>query len=228
LVFAGFGLGVLLIVVGWMTGWLRDVPWPLWAAIPVALLSVVSITDRDGWNVRRAMAYVAIQQRARWPGGAVPVVPSLAQAWLDDPKNASADGLQKVSVLIVVGNLAAARATLETFMPRTDVQVAAATRMRSYLRAVETGIVDMDPIRAATEALDEEDRRYQLTAAAWIQAWLDIEAKRPWRQRFADAVRELGPHRVPGRVLAFISVQQLAAPIATIIATAVVATVFGW
>ena len=59
-VFAGFGLAVLFIAVGWFSGVLRDVPWPLWALIPVAILTVVGLADRDGWNIRRAMAYVAI------------------------------------------------------------------------------------------------------------------------------------------------------------------------
>ena len=86
----------------------------------------------------------------------------------------------------------------------------------------------MAPILAASQGLGDEDRRYQLTAAAWAQAWLDIEARRPWRQRFADAVRELGPHPVPGRILVFIGAQQLSAPIATILATWIIAAIAGW
>ncbi len=189
------------------------------------MLIVVSFADRDGWNIRRAMAYVAIQQRARWTGSDIPRTPAQAQRWLDDPANANPDGLQKVSVLIALGNLAAATSALETYVPTTDVQIAGATRMRSYLRAVETGMVEMAPIRAAAANLAAEDRRYQLTAGAWMQVWLDIEAHRPWRTRFADAIRDLAPHPVPGRILAFIGFQQLAAPVATVIATAIMAVV---
>jgi hypothetical protein len=227
-VFAGVGVGLLFIVVGWMSGVLRGVPWPLWALLPVGVLIVVSFADHDGWNIRRAMAYVAIQQRARWKGGEIPRTPSLAQRWLDDPANADADGLQKVSVLIALGDLAAATSMLETYVPTTDVQVAAVTRIRSYLRAIETGTVEMEPIRAAAANLAAEERRYQLTSSAWMQVWLDIEAHRPWRMRFADAIRDLGPHPVPGRVLAFIGLQQLIAPVATIIGTAISAVVLGW
>ena len=64
------------------------------------------------------------------------------------------------------------------------------TRMRSVFRARETGVVDMDAIRAATEGLAYGERRYQLTAAAFSQAWLDIEAGRPWRSAFAQAARD--------------------------------------
>jgi hypothetical protein len=227
-VFAGFGLAALIIAVGWFSGVLRDVPWPLWALIPVAILTIVGVADRDGSNIRRAMAYLAIQQRARWAGGPIPRGPSKSQAWLDDPANAGADGLQRVSMQVAVGDLAAAKATLDGYQPTTGVQVAAMARLRAHLQALETGTTDAAPILAATEGLSEDERRYQLTAAAWAQAWLDIEAHRPWRERFATAIRDLGPHPVPGRVLAFIGMQELAAPIATALATAIIASIFGW
>ena len=229
LVFAGFGLGGAIVFVGWLLGPLGRVPWPLWALVPAAILAVVSFADRDGWNIRRAMAYVALQQRARWPGpGPLPTTPSVAQAWLEDPASADADGLFKVSVMITVGNLTAARAVLDAYVPTTEAQTVAATRFRAYFRARETGAVDMEPIRAVSEELDEADRRYQLTSAAWMQAWMDIEARRPWRNRFVDAVRGLGPYPVPRRVEGFIGLQQLAAPIAVLLATAIMAPIVGW
>ena len=227
-VIIGFAVSGLLILVGWLLGALQDVPWSLWALIPIAILSAVSFADRDGWNIRRAMAYVAIEQRARWTTGPVPRTASGAQAWLDDPVNADADGLQKVSMLITVGNLAAGKAMLDAYVPATAVQTAGAARLRAYFAALDTRSIDMASIRAATEGLGEDDRRYQLAAAAWMQAWMDIEAHRPWRQRFADTVRDLGPFRVSGRIQAFIGLQQLSAPIATAIATAIVASVAGW
>ena len=228
LVIIGFAVSGLLILVGWLAGPLADVPWPLWALIPVAVLSLISFADRDGWNIRRAMAYVALEQRARWSSGPVPRTATGAQAWLDDPAHADAEGLQKVSMLITLGNLAAGKAILDAYVPATAVQTAAVTRLRGYFAALETRSIDMAPIRAASEGLGEDDRRYQLAAAAWMQALMDIEAHRPWRQRFADTVRDLGPFRVPGRILAFIGFQQLSAPIATAIATAIVAGIAGW
>jgi hypothetical protein len=224
-VIIGFAVSGLLILLGWLSGPLRGVPWPWWALIPIAILTVVSFADRDGWNIRRAMAYVAIEQRARWPSGAVPRTASGAQAWLDDPANVDADGLQKVSMLITIGDLAAGRTILDAYVPASPVQAAALARLRAYFAALDTRSIDMAPIRAASEGLGQDDRRYQLAAAAWMQAWMDIEAHRPWRQRFADSVRDLGPFRVSGRILGFIGVQQLSAPIATAIATTIVAVV---
>jgi len=226
-VFAGFGLSLALFAFGWWAGVLRDVPWPFWALIPIVVQTVIGVADRDGWNIRRAMAYVATEQRGRWTRGRFPGTPGLARAWLDDPSNAEAAPLEVVTALLVVGDLEASRTILETYAPATDVQAAAVIRTLAYLRALETGTIDMGPIRVATERLTEEDRRYQLTAAAWAQAWLDIGAGRPWRQRFANAVRDLGPHPVPTRVLGFIAAQQLSASIATVLATAIMVVVAG-
>jgi len=228
LVIIGFAVSGLLILVGWLLGPLQDVPWPAWALIPIVILGSISLADHDGWNIRRAMAYVAIEQRARWTTGPVPRTASAAQAWLDDPANTDADGLQKVSMLITIGNLAAGKAGLDEYVPATAVQTAAAARLRAYFAALDTRSIGMAPIRAASERLGEDDRRYQLAAAAWMQAWMDIEAHRPWRQRFADSIRDLGPFPVPARFLAFIGLQQLSAPIATAIATMIVAGIAGW
>jgi hypothetical protein len=200
----------------------------LWTLVPLTIQIVISVADHDGWNIRRAMAYVALQQRARWTPGPIPHTSSMAQAWLDDPANAAADGLPKASMLITVGNRAAARGLLDAYTPTTDLEAAAAARLRAYLRARETGTIDMTSIRAASERLGEEDRRYQLTSAACMQAWLDIEAHRPWRSQLADAARELGPYQVPARFLVFIGFQQLIAPFVLVIVIAIGAVVIGW
>jgi hypothetical protein len=222
-VIVGFVLSTALVIIGWLSGVLRDVPWPLWAVIPASVLTLISAADRDGWNIRRAMAYVAIQQRARWTRGPLPDTPTRAQAWLDDPVNTDASDLEKASILITSGNRAAGGALLDSYVPETAMQTASVARLRCYLRALETGSMDMDHVYAASDGLSADDRRYQLTSAAWMQAWMDIEAHRPWRWRFAAAVRDLGPYPVPGRALAFIGFQELAAPIATVLATVLVA-----
>lgn len=220
---AGFLLSGALIGIGWWSGALQDVPWPLWAVTPATVLTVICFADRDGWNIRRAMAYVAIQQRARWTRGPLPDSPAMAKAWLDDPANADATGLETASMLIASGDRAAGSTLLDSYAPGTAMQTAAVARLRSYLRASESGFLDMGPVRAAAEGLGTDDRRYHLTSAAWTQAWMDIEARRPWRQRFADAVRDLGPYPAPPRALAFIWFQQLAAPIAVVLTTVLVA-----
>jgi len=218
-VLIGAIVAIGLIGIGWLTGPLRAVPWPLWMALPAVILAAIGVLDRDGWNIRRAMAYVAIRQRSRWTAGSIPRTPSLARAWIDDPSNVAANGLERTSVLIVAGDLVAAGAALDGFVPTTAVEMAGSIRMRSFLQAVETGTVDLEPTRAATRELDDDERRYQVTAAAFSQVWLDIGARRPWRRRFADAVREFAPYPVPRYVLVVIGVQQLAAPIAVILAT---------
>jgi hypothetical protein len=196
--------------------------------IPAVVLAAVAVLDHDGWNIRRAMAHVALQQRTRWTRGQIPTTPSLAQAWLAEPSNADANGLERMSVLIVARDIPAARTVLDQFVATTPVQAVGAVRMRSYLQALETGTVDIEPVRAAAADLSKDDRRYQLTSAAWMQVWLDIEARRPWRRRFANAVRDLGPFPVPRRYVAVLAFQQFAASIAVILATLIMAPIVGW
>jgi hypothetical protein len=227
-VFVGAIVSTGLIGIGWLAGPLRAVPWPVWMVIPAVILAAIGALDRDGWNIRRAMAYTAIRQRRRWTAGSIPMTPSAAKAWIDDPSNVAATGLERTSVLVIAGDIVAARAALDGFVPATAVDVAGSVRMRSYLQALETGTVDMGPIRDATRELGEDERRYQLTAAAFSQVWLDVAARRPWRRRFADVVRELAPYPVPRRVLAVIGAQQFAASIAVILATAIMSGIVRW
>ena len=49
-------------------------------------------------------------------------------------------------MLLTVGNVSAARALLDAYVPATDVQVAAVARLRAHLGALETGTIDMAPI----------------------------------------------------------------------------------
>lgn len=224
---AGAILSAGVIAIAWLAGILQPVPWPAWMVIPVVILSAVAIVDADGWRIRRAMAYVAIEQRERWTRGRIPATPSLAQRWLTDPSNADASGPERASALLMTGDVAAANAALDRYVPRDATEAAGMTRMRSVFRARETGVVDMDAIRTATEGLADGERRYQLTSAAFSQAWLDIEAGRPWRSDFAQAARTLGPHPVPLPVAVWIGVQELAAPIAVVVATAIMVGIVG-
>jgi hypothetical protein len=220
---AGAILSVAVIAVAWLTGILQSVPWPAWMIIPFVILTAVAVGDADGWRIRRAMAYVALEQRKRWTRGRVPPTPTLAQRWLADPSNTDASGLERASVLFMAGDAAAATASLDAYVPTDAIEIAGLTRMRAVFRAKETGVVDMDAIRAATDGLADRERRYQLTSAAFSQAWLDIQAGRPWRTSFARAVRGLGPHAVPLHIGLWIAVQEMAAPIAVVLATVIMA-----
>ena len=105
---AGAILSVAVIAIAWLTGILQSVPWPAWMVIPFVILSAVAVADADGWRIRRAMAYVAIEQRKRWTRGQIPATPSRAQRWLTDPSNADASGLERASALFMTGDAAAA------------------------------------------------------------------------------------------------------------------------
>lgn len=224
---AGAILSVAVIAIAWLTGVFQSVPWPAWMVIPFVILTAVAVADADGWRIRRAMAYVAIEQRKRWTRGQIPRTPSVAQRWLTDPSNADANGLERASALFMTGDVAAASAALDAYVPRDATALAGLTRMRAVFRARETGVIDMDAMRAATDGLADRERRYQLTSAAFSQAWLDIEAGRPWRASFARAVRELGPHAVPLHIGLWIAVQELAAPIAVVLATVIMVGLVG-
>lgn len=227
-VLAGAIVSVAVMATAWLTGILRTVPWPFWATIPVFILAIVGIADRDGWRVRRAMAYLAIEQRKRWSHGKIPTTPSGARAWLLDPANADAGPSERASALFTAGDVAAASATIDANVPVNPIESASRARLLASFRARQTGIVDMEGIEAATEGLTGEERRYQLTSAAFSQAWLDIEAGRRWRDRFVVTVRALGPYPVPLRVHTVIVAQELAAPIAVVLGTAFVSLLVGW
>ena len=126
---AGAILSVAVIAIGWLTGILRSVPWPAWMVIPFVILSAVGVADADGWRMRRAMAYVAIEQRRRWTRGRIPATPSSAQEWLADPSNADASGLERASALFMTGDAAAASAALDRCVPRDAMEAAGLTRI---------------------------------------------------------------------------------------------------
>ena len=80
----------------------------------------------------------------------VPGLISGAWAWLDHPANTETNSLERISMLITVGNVAAARGLLDEYVPATDIQGAAVARLRGHLGALETGNIDMAPILAAS------------------------------------------------------------------------------
>ena len=76
----------------------RDWAWLL--LIPIALTTVAAVADRDGWRIREAMIQVALEQRRQRRHGRIPVTPEAASAWLDDPANVSATGLERAAVMV--------------------------------------------------------------------------------------------------------------------------------
>jgi hypothetical protein len=222
---AAGGLADLVLIA---TGVVDGLPWPVLAVAPGIMTLAVALADRDGWLVRHAMAYVAIQQGKRWTRGPLPMTPSLATVWLTDPANATASPLERATVLFGAGRGEEAGATLERFIPETSRQRASLVRLRACVEGRPTGTIDLGAVRAELDALglDPEERRYQLASAAWTQAWMDIERRRPWRTGFAAGTRDLGPFRVPLRVTVWVAIQEFAAPIAIGLGTLIIAAFY--
>ncbi len=221
-------VGLLVDLALWLLGPLRGLPWPVLAIAPAAMTMIVAIADRDGWIVRRAMMDIAVQQRARWSPGGFPASPAAAEAWLEHPANMGASALQRASVLIAAGRHDEASTLIEAMAPENLAQQASALRIGAFLRGRTSGSIDVAATRAAIDRLrlEPSERRYQVSSLAWSQVWIDVERGRPWRAAFADAVRDLGPFRVPARMGLLIGLQQLAAPFAIVLATAIVAAFY--
>src|SRR5262245_23780639 len=52
--------------------------------LPFLAFVLASWLDRDGWRIRMALAEVAMQQRARWRWGSLPVDAYSAERWLSE------------------------------------------------------------------------------------------------------------------------------------------------
>jgi len=91
-------------------------------------------------------------------------------------------------------------------------------RLHSTIEAMadpsRTRTVDVAAVAAAAATLPADERRYQVTSAAWTQAWLDVVARRPWRARFVAAVRDHGPFGLPFRYwFLAVALQELLMPL---------------
>ena len=222
--------GVALAGVIWLVRYEDGPPWLAFGLIPGTLTAALAVADRDGWRIRAAIATVGLEQVRRWGGaGSMPRTVAAAERWLADPARADEPPLRRVSVMTVAGRWDAARAALMGIEPRDDIERASRMRLLAVIDGRAAGRIDEAPVRAELDALDlpPAERRYQRLSLAWSQAWLDIVARRPWRRPFADAIRGLGPFALPARVRLIIAIQQLAAPIACVLAVAIMAMVYG-
>lgn len=224
---ASLAVGFVLAVIAAMAAGGPDV-----RAIAAGLLVpalVPGIADRDGWTVRAAMIYVAIEQRRQWRHGRLPVTPARANAWLQSEASAAATPLERAAALVTAGRRDEALAAIETAEVTTELDRVRQLRLRSTVAAMSgTGEVDLAGIRAASRELPLDQRRYQVVSAAWSQAWLDLGAGRPWRERFAVVARGFAPYSLPRRVWIFgIAMQELALPIAVVLACGIVLLVEG-
>jgi hypothetical protein len=216
-------VGLIAVIVLWVIG-VHD-PATL-VAVPFIAFVVVCIVDRDGWRIRMATAELAALQRQRWNWGRLPADPMTADAWL--AAHPDAPLLDRAGTLVTAGRAREARALIETAVGATPEDAIRLERMRLTIDAALAGAaLDQRAIDAFERlpelaAVSDAERRYHRLSLAWSVAWFEIQAHRPWRAAFADAVRGLGPFRPPPRYLVFHGVQQLALPIAYALALLIV------
>ena len=109
---------------------------PFWVVVEGAgalCTGIVAVADRDGWRIRKALAYIGLNQRSRWGRGSMPESPTEAAAWLEDAANADASALERASILIGIDRWAEARALLDECIPSTDHERAWLVRIRSMV-----------------------------------------------------------------------------------------------
>ena len=202
--------------------------WAWLVLIPIALTTVAAMADQDGWRIRAAMVEVALEQRRHWRHGRIPVTPEAAAAWLDDPANDGATALERAAVMVTARRWTEATAAVELAPVATPDDAVRQLRLRSTVIAMtDPGrTIDVDAVRVAAAGLPADERRYHVLSAAWSQAWLDVVADRPWRERFARVAREFGPSRIRLRYwLVAVALQQLVLPISIALAAAIVLAV---
>ena len=218
---AAIGVGLVLAVTAALATGGPDIPW-----MAVALLVpgvIPGLADRDGWHVRAAMAYVAVEQRRQWRHGRLPVTPAAANAWLAAGNNATATPLERASVLVAAGRHADAMTAIDGAEASSDIDRVRQLRLRLTVAAMSGGSsIDVAAVRAAADSLPSDQRRYQVVSAAWSQAWLDVNAGRPWRDRFAAVARAYAPYPLPRPLwLVAVALQQLVLPISIVLAFAI-------
>jgi hypothetical protein len=196
---------------------------------PAILVALVITTtpaalDRDGWRIRRGMAWLAAEQRRRMVDP--PRTPAGAERWLAG-KGDSATELTRASFLMMADRLDEARAIVDAFEPVDLEDRARRERFVAALGGMQSGTVDARAATAAIEALPPDARPYQRMSLAWSTAWVAATQGRPWRSAFAEASRDLGGGQIPMRFLLWHAVQELLLPICLLVVVAI-ALVLGW
>jgi hypothetical protein len=200
-----------------------DAPRTLLIVIALAVMTVPSIIDVDGWRIRLGMAWLALEQRRRERGvPRAPRTPAGADRWLEDPRTADA-GLTRASALLTAGRSGEAREILDAHPIASLEDEARVARMRAAIDGLETGTVDPTAARAAIGRLGGAERRYHELSFAWSMAWVAVQNGRPWRADFAQASRGVPASEIPLGYRAWVALQELLLPIVGLIVVVV-----GW
>ena len=199
----------------------EDAPRALLIASGLAIMTVPSVVDVDGWRIRLGMAWLALEQRRRsrevpFP----PRTPAGAERWLDDARTVDA-GLARASALLTAGRPAEARAIVDAYPISSLEDEARVARMRAAIDGLETGTVDATAARAAISRLGGVDRRYHELSLAWSIAWIAVQNGRPWRADFARASRGVPVSDIPLRYRAWVALQELLLPVVGLVVVVV-------
>jgi hypothetical protein len=192
----------------------------LWPGILVALVitATPAALDRDGWQIRRGMAWLAAEQRRRMPD--LPKTPAGADRWLAGSGD-TAPELTRASILLMADRREEARALVDSFEPATAEDRARRKRLLAALDGLRSGTVDSRAALEAIAALPPDEQPYHRLGLAWSTAWVDASQHRPWRAAFAEASRALGDVEIPTRMLAWHALQELLLPICLLIAVGI-------
>ena len=198
----------------------------LWPAILVALVitATPAALDRDGWRIRRGMAWLAAEQRRRMPD--LPKTPAGADRWLAG-SGGSAHELMRASILMMANRLDESRAVVDAFEPVTAADRARRERLLAALDGLRSGTLDSRAALAAVDALPPDLQPYHRISLAWSIAWVDASNDRPWRAAFAKVSRTLPRGGIPTRYLAWQAIQELLLPVCLLIGVAI-ALASGW
>ena len=192
----------------------------LWPATLVALVitATPAALDRDGWQIRRGMAWLAAEQRRRMPN--LPKTPAGADRWLAGSGD-TAPELTRASILMVADRREEARALVDSFEPVTAEDRARRERLLAALDGLRSGTVDPRAALEAIAALPADEQPYHRLGLAWSTAWVDASQHRPWRRSFAEASRALGRVEIPTRLLAWHVIHEFLLPICVLIAVGI-------
>jgi hypothetical protein len=192
----------------------------LWPAILVALVitATPAALDRDGWQIRRGMAWLAAEQRRRMTD--MPRTPAGADRWLAGSGEAAPE-LTRASILMMADRQDDARALVEAVVPSTPEDRARRERLLAALDGLRSGTVDPRAALAAIAALPPELQPYHRLGLAWSTAWVEASQHRAWRPAFAEASRALGRVEIPTRLLAWHGIHEFLLPICLLIAVGI-------
>jgi hypothetical protein len=137
-----------------------------------------------------------LEAEDRWRkvgAGRIPRSPTEAAAWLVRHPDPSTLQAQRISALLMVGDLAAARATLDSSPGDTPYERFDVASDRWFIHFVEGEVPPLDSVEAAAaEIVDEHERRLATVGVATLRACAAVVEGRDWVAPVAAVRADLG------------------------------------